>query len=107
MFFIYYKAKIDSMAVTMDKTANDITKTSSGFVVSNDLTNKSVNVSEMTSKDFYYNSFAHFGIHEELLKDQVRTVTYKNAMYYNQHLFKVIFKLNVIISPFSKSRAPD
>lgn len=89
------------MELTMDKTVNDVTKTSSRFLVSNDLTNKSVNISEMTSKDFYYDSFAHFGIHEELLKDQVRTTAYKNAMYYNQHLFKVIFKLNVI-SCFSK-----
>ena len=28
------------------------------------------------------------GIHEEMLKDQVRTLTYRNAMYHNKHLFK-------------------
>jgi len=28
------------------------------------------------------------GIHEEMLKDQVRTLTYRNAIYHNKHLFK-------------------
>lgn len=42
---------------------------------------------EMTSKDYYFDSYAHFGIHEEMLKDEVRTMTYQNAMYYNKHLF--------------------
>ena len=26
---------------------------------------------EMTSKDYYFDSYAHFGIHEEMLKDEV------------------------------------
>lgn len=43
---------------------------------------------EMTSRDYYFDSYAHFGIHEEMLKDEVRTNTYKNAMYHNKHLFK-------------------
>ena len=42
----------------------------------------------MSSKDYYFDSYAHFGIHEEMLKDEVRTVTYRNAMYHNRHLFK-------------------
>ena len=29
-----------------------------------------------TSADYYFNSYAHFGIHEEMLKDTVRTRTY-------------------------------
>lgn len=45
-------------------------------------------VGEMTSKDYYFDSYAHFGIHEEMLKDEVRTVTYRNAIYHNKHLFK-------------------
>ena len=28
---------------------------------------------EMTSKDYYFDSYAHFGIHEEMLKDEVGT----------------------------------
>lgn len=42
----------------------------------------------MTSKDYYFDSYAHFGIHEEMLKDEVRTLTYRNSMYHNSHLFK-------------------
>lgn len=49
---------------------------------------KSVTVEEMTSRDYYFDSYAHFGIHEEMLKDEVRTLTYRNAMYHNKHLFK-------------------
>ncbi|EDW58908.2 protein arginine N-methyltransferase 1-B [Drosophila virilis] len=45
------------------------------------------NADEMTSRDYYFDSYAHFGIHEEMLKDEVRTVTYRNAMYHNKHLF--------------------
>jgi len=43
---------------------------------------------EATSKDYYFDSYAHFGIHEEMLKDKVRTLSYRNAIYQNQHLFK-------------------
>lgn len=43
---------------------------------------------EMTSKDYYFDSYAHFGIHEEMLKDEVRTLTYRNAMLHNKHLFQ-------------------
>ncbi|KAF8518715.1 S-adenosyl-L-methionine-dependent methyltransferase [Gautieria morchelliformis] len=42
----------------------------------------------MTSRDYYADSYAHFGIHEEMLKDTVRTGSYRNAMYNNEHLFK-------------------
>ncbi|VDI30067.1 type I protein arginine methyltransferase [Mytilus galloprovincialis] len=42
----------------------------------------------MTSKDYYFDSYAHFGIHEEMLKDEVRTLTYRNSMIHNKHLFK-------------------
>lgn len=43
---------------------------------------------DMTSKDYYADSYAHFGIHEEMLKDEVRTISYKNAICNNPHLFK-------------------
>merc|ERR1719442_220152 len=43
---------------------------------------------EMTSKDYYFDSYAHFGIHEEMLKDEVRTLTYRNSMWHNKHLVK-------------------
>ena len=43
---------------------------------------------ELTSKDYYFDSYAHFGIHEAMLRDQVRTMTYRNSMYHNKHLFR-------------------
>lgn len=68
---------------------------------------------EMTSKDYYFDScvavrralsrvsaaltasgarashrYSHFGIHEEMLKDEVRTRSYLNAIEQNPHLFK-------------------
>ncbi|XP_075458380.1 protein arginine N-methyltransferase 8 isoform X2 [Ascaphus truei] len=47
-----------------------------------------LNPEEMTSRDYYFDSYAHFGIHEEMLKDEVRTLTYRNSMYHNKHVFK-------------------
>lgn len=49
---------------------------------------------DMTSRDYYFDSYAHFGIHEEMLKDEVRTLTYRNSMYHNKHLFKVSKKFS-------------
>jgi len=43
---------------------------------------------ELTSADYYWNSYAHFGIHEEMLKDEVRTKSYRNSILNNKHLFK-------------------
>eukprot|EP01104_Vermistella_antarctica_P000981 TRINITY_DN11053_c0_g1_i1.p1 TRINITY_DN11053_c0_g1~~TRINITY_DN11053_c0_g1_i1.p1 ORF type:complete len:342 (-),score=120.26 TRINITY_DN11053_c0_g1_i1:109-1134(-) len=43
---------------------------------------------EPTSSDYYWNSYAHFGIHEEMIKDEVRTKSYRNAILQNKHTFK-------------------
>lgn len=43
---------------------------------------------QMTSKDYYFDSYAHFSIHEEMLKDEVRTKTYQDAILSNKHLFR-------------------
>eukprot|EP00743_Colponemidia_sp_Colp-15_P001208 GILK01001328.1.p1 GENE.GILK01001328.1~~GILK01001328.1.p1 ORF type:complete len:398 (+),score=81.47 GILK01001328.1:175-1194(+) len=45
-------------------------------------------VAEQTSADYYFNSYSHFGIHEEMLKDEVRTRSYMNSIVKNGHLFK-------------------
>ena len=59
----------------------------------------------MTSKEYYLDSTAHFAVHEvrtagvacsrtysfssqELLKDEIRTKTFRNAIINNRHLFK-------------------
>ncbi|KAL2361478.1 type I protein arginine N-methyltransferase Rmt1 [Blastomyces dermatitidis] len=36
----------------------------------------------------YFTSYDHHGIHEEMLKDEVRTRSYRDAIYQNRHLFK-------------------
>lgn len=36
----------------------------------------------------YFDSYAHWGIHEEMLKDDVRTLSYRNSIYQNKHLFR-------------------
>lgn len=70
-------------------------------------TTEDIKAAEMTSKDYYFDSYAHFGIHEEMLKDEVRTLTYRNSMYNNKHLFKDKIVLDVgcgtgILSMFAK-----
>ena len=36
----------------------------------------------------YFDSYAHYGIHEEMLKDKVRTESYRDFIYDNRHIFK-------------------
>jgi len=44
--------------------------------------------SSTSNKDYYFNSYAHFGIHEDMLKDQVRTGSYMKAILGSRHLFQ-------------------
>lgn len=43
---------------------------------------------DRTSRDYYFDSYSHHGIHEEMLKDEVRTRTYQMAVLNNRHLFE-------------------
>ncbi|EGR34623.1 protein arginine n-methyltransferase, putative [Ichthyophthirius multifiliis] len=43
---------------------------------------------ERNSEDYYYDSYSHFNIHEEMLKDKVRTRCYMNSIIKNKHLFE-------------------
>lgn len=36
----------------------------------------------------YFSSYGHYGIHEEMLKDKVRTESYRDFIYQNTHIFK-------------------
>ncbi|EON64591.1 protein arginine N-methyltransferase [Coniosporium apollinis CBS 100218] len=47
------------------------------------------------SEAHYFNSYNHHGIHEEMLKDEVRTKSYRDAIYQNKHLFKDKIVLDV------------
>ena len=39
-------------------------------------------------KDYYFNSYSNFNIHEEMLKDKVRTGAYQKAILENKEIFK-------------------
>jgi len=41
-----------------------------------------------SNKDYYFGSYSHFNIHEEMLRDTARTEAYKKAIEQNSHLFK-------------------
>jgi len=38
--------------------------------------------------DYYFESYSHYGIHEEMIRDSIRTSTYKSAIMDNPSLFK-------------------
>ncbi|KPA75663.1 arginine N-methyltransferase-like protein [Leptomonas pyrrhocoris] len=40
------------------------------------------------SKDYYFDSYSHYGIHMEMLKDYHRTTSYRDAMWRNGYMFK-------------------
>ena len=58
-------------------------------------TTTTTGASEMTSKDYYFDSYSHYGIHEEMLKDTVRTKTYMHAILNNPQVFKDKIVLDV------------
>lgn len=37
-------------------------------------------------EDYYYDSYSHFSIHEEMLKDKIRTKAYQNSIIKNKVL---------------------
>lgn len=76
----------ESNESTMVDDSNVSSVIPSNHVVSNPVS--SMVGSNHTSADYYFDSYGHFGIHEEMLKDTVRTKTYQNAIYQNAFLFK-------------------
>ena len=73
--------------LSMDTTQTPVEESAKSPAVADSAEGK--DKESMTSRDYYFDSYAHFGIHEEMLKDEVRTLTYRNSMYHNKHLFKV------------------
>ncbi|XP_077178148.1 protein arginine N-methyltransferase 3 isoform X2 [Paroedura picta] len=43
----------------------------------------------------YFSSYGHYGIHEEMIKDKVRTESYRDFIYHNPHIFKDKIVLDV------------
>ena len=46
-------------------------------------------------KDYYFNSYSNFNIHEEMIKDKVRTGTYQKAILDNKEIFEGKIVLDV------------
>ena len=76
-------ASSDGLAVTKQTPVE-----STGGTACNTATTPDVHVDTKTSKDYYFDSYAHHAIHEEMLKDDVRTRTYETAILQNKHLFQ-------------------
>lgn len=83
------KAALTASATSQSPSASDGQVSSSSMQIDDknvlDLTKENLT---LTSSDYYADSYAHFGIHEEMLQDDVRTVSYMNAIQRNPHLFK-------------------
>ena len=66
---------------TSSSTIGEESSTSTSSSTSNLAEKKEDNKEEpLTSADYYFDSYSHFGIHEEMLKDEVRTKSYQNAI---------------------------
>ena len=44
--------------------------------------------SEAPNDNYYFDSYSHFGIHEDMLKDQIRTLAYRDAIQKNPSLVR-------------------
>ncbi|GMH03382.1 hypothetical protein Nepgr_005221 [Nepenthes gracilis] len=73
--------------VEVDETIEETTESSNVDVSMVEFDDSAIGI-EKTSADYYFDSYSHFGIHEEMLKDVVRTKTYQNVIYKNTFLFK-------------------
>ncbi|NXP40162.1 ANM3 methyltransferase, partial [Leiothrix lutea] len=59
------------------------------FVMSTDVrSSRAVAELQEDEDGVYFSSYGHHGIHEEMLKDQVRTESYRDFIYQNPHLFR-------------------
>lgn len=71
-----------------DSSNNSNNKTNSNKSNKNNNSPSSNDADHRTSKDYYFDSYGHHGIHEEMLKDEVRTRAYQTAILENAHLFR-------------------
>lgn len=76
-------------------TVDDSSKSESNSHLDKESKPSSNDDDKRTSKDYYFDSYAHHGIHEEMLKDTVRTQTYRNAIISNPHIFENKIVLDV------------
>ena len=68
-------------------------------------------VGYVKEEDYYFDGYSHFSIHEEMLKDKVRTKAYMRAILDNPNLFKDKVVLDIgsgtgILSIFAGTSRP-
>jgi hypothetical protein len=68
--------------------SENTTSKTNGQVQDDECKSITTSIDDPTSKDYYFDSYAHHAIHEEMLKDEVRTKTYEMAIMQNKHLFQ-------------------
>jgi len=49
----------------------------------------------VSSADYYFDSYNHYGVHEDVLKDTITTYAFQNAIKQNAHLFRGAVVLDV------------
>ena len=85
------KHSMDSMMETNEQYRKSVASNESNQAPNNSQNTQNTPYSrsdhDHTSKDYYFDSYSHHGIHEEMLKDEVRTRTYQMAILNNAHLF--------------------
>jgi hypothetical protein len=73
-------SKEEDVVVSMDIAhVDDVTPIITATTATSSSETEEVNKA-LTSADYYFDSYSHFGIHEEMLKDEVRTKSYQNAI---------------------------
>mmetsp|Transcript_8144 Transcript_8144/g.15353 ORF Transcript_8144/g.15353 Transcript_8144/m.15353 type:complete len:373 (-) Transcript_8144:161-1279(-) len=82
------KKKQNMEVETTDKDIVSVDEVTPEVIAPAPSSTKKVGEESLTSADYYFDSYSHFGIHEEMLKDEVRTKSYQNAIEQNKHLFK-------------------
>merc|ERR1719359_1266964 len=75
---------------TQTATAGDVQVTRKAFL--SDWPAQSLTAS---SADYYFDSYNHYGVHEDVLKDTVTTFAYQSAITRNAHLFRDAVVLDV------------
>ena len=88
-------ANASNKSGTTESTKTNPTNTNKNDTTTNPPTTTNNAAESKTSRDYYFDSYSHYGIHEEMLKDEVRTRTYQNAILNNKHIFKNKIVLDV------------
>jgi protein arginine N-methyltransferase 3 len=80
------KAQQESTALVPTTTTSTATSKDESTPASKDV--GETEVEDAGISNGYFSSYAHFGIHMSMLKDAVRTDSYRDAIYLNKDLFK-------------------